>query len=253
MLLQAGFAMEKIPVVHVKRERVSDQVAEQLHELIRQGVLKPKQKIPGEIELAARFSTSRASIREALRTLETMGLVEIKNGSGAYVANSPFSSESLSDNLKWLIDRREMVLKLLDVREVLQGLAAKLCAENVTQEQLSLLEEYYHAMQQATAAFDPDDLSDADTRFHYLIGESCGNEILDGLIKRLEESYRSSSRALMDLRGRSVDTVRQHKAVLEAIQNHDGVLAEKEMRFHIASVRKDIEALGVETNPPRRN
>src|SRR5262245_61163494 len=132
--------MLDLSIKKVKKGRVSDQVVVQLRQLIKEEVLKPGDKIPGEYELAERFSASRASIREALRTLETMGLVEIKSGSGAYVADSPWSSRNLTENLKWLIDRRDLVLKVLEVREVLQGLGARSCAERITPEQLRALE-----------------------------------------------------------------------------------------------------------------
>jgi GntR family transcriptional regulator, transcriptional repressor for pyruvate dehydrogenase complex len=238
------------PYRRVKRGRVSDQIVSQMRQLISQGVLKAGQQLPGEHELADKFSTSRPTIREALRTLETMGILDIRTGSGAFVAESPFRSQNLSENLKWLVERRVMVLNLLDVREVLQGLAAKLCAEAVTDRQYADLHATLVDMDAAKDNNDPEQATEADTRFHYLMGEFSNNEILNNLVQHVEQSYRTSSRALMDLGGRAMTSVKEHAAVLSAIKQHDGPLAETQMRAHIASVRAAIAALSDEETVP---
>ena len=232
--------------VKLDRGRISDQIVNEFRKLIKQGTLKPGQKIPGEHDLAERFSTSRGTIREALRTLETMGLLEIKSGSGAYVRELPLSSGNLDNKLQWLLERRESVLELMEVRQVLQGRAAKLCAENIGESQLQTLNENIQTMMRAKEDNDAEALTEIDTHFHYLIGEYCGNKILDDLIKYVEETYRISSRALMDLSGRAMRSVEEHTAVFEAIKAGDGPLAEKKMHDHTDSVRADILALDEE-------
>jgi GntR family transcriptional repressor for pyruvate dehydrogenase complex len=233
----------------VKRGRVSDQVVAQLRQLISQGTLKVGQQLPSENDLAEKFSTSRPTIREALRTLETLGMVEIKTGSGAFVIESPFRAQNLSESLKWLIARRETVLQLLAVREVLQGLGARLCAEGATPDQIERLHGTLREMAQAKETDDPEMATAADTQFHYLIGEFSANAILSDLIRAVEQSYRSSSRALMDLGGRAMASVMEHAAVLEAVSAHDGPLAELQMRAHVASVRSAVVALAEEAQP----
>jgi GntR family transcriptional repressor for pyruvate dehydrogenase complex len=227
----------------VKRGRVSDQVAAQLQTLMKQGIFKPGEHLPSENDLAEKFSASRSTIREALRTLETMGIVEIKNGSGAFVTESPLSSRNLNENLKWLVERREMVLKILDVRYALQGLGARLCAENALADQIGQLRATLTEMELAKNNNDADRATDADTHFHYLIGEFSQNEILNDLIQHVEQTYRASSRALMDLRGRAMHSVQEHADVIESIEAHNGELAEIQMRAHLASVRADIANL----------
>ena len=90
---------------------------------------------------------------------------------------------------------------------------------------------------------DADRATDADTQFHYLIGEFSQNEILNDLIQHVEHTYRASSRALMDLRGRAMHSVQEHANVIESIEAHNGELAEIQMRAHLASVRADIANL----------
>lgn len=233
-----------VDVRPVSRVRISDQVFNQLKHLICRGSLQPGQRIPGEHELSKQFSASRGSIREALGRLEAVGLVEIKNGSGAYVARWPLDNLNLTENLTWLVERRNIVLKVLQVREELQGLGARLCAQSANEAQLAALVETWQQMDAATENADLEAATEADTRFHYLIGEYSGNEVLNDLISRIEEAYRSSSRALMDLGGRANTSVVEHGAIIEAIEAHDGPLAEERMQSHIASVRHDLAALG---------
>jgi GntR family transcriptional repressor for pyruvate dehydrogenase complex len=234
----------------LQRYRVSDQVVGQLQQAILQGVFQAGQRIPGEYELATRFSTSRGSIREALRTMETMGLIEIRSGAGAFVTRPILSGEVLSDKLRWLLDRREMVLKMLAVREVLQGLGARLCAGRTSESEAATLEETLQEMRDAYDRGDPDTATDADARFHFLIGEYCGNDILNDLICHVEQTYRSSSRALMDLRGRTATSIQEHAAVLEAIIRRDASTAEATMRDHVSSVRRTLAGLGHAENSP---
>lgn len=227
----------------LRRYRVSDQVVGQLQQAIVQGAFRAGERIPGEYELATRFSTSRGSIREALRTMETMGLIEIRSGAGAFVSQPGLGREAVSDKLRWLVDRREMVLKMLDVREVLQGLGARLCAGRTTEAQAVELKE---ALRDMRAGFDRGDLdtaTDADARFHFLVGEHCGNEILNDLIHHVEQTYRSSSRALMDLRGRTATSIQEHATVLSAIIRRDAAGAEAAMRMHLSSVRRTLSGL----------
>ena len=233
-----------VDVRPVSRVRISDQVFNQLKGLIYRGTLQPGQRIPGEHELSKQFSASRGSIREALGKLEAIGLVEIKNGSGAYVARWSLDNLNLTENLSWLVERRDMVLKILQVREELQGLGARLCAERISEQELAALVETWEQMDLAKESGDLEAVTEADTRFHYLIGEYAGNEVLNDLIARIEEAYRSSSRALMDLGGRAQTSVVEHGAIIEAIEAHHGQLAEERMLHHIASVRHDIAALG---------
>lgn len=229
-----------LAVKPVSRVRVSDQIANQLLALIQQGTLQPGERIPGEHMLSKQFAASRSSIREALGKLEYIGALEIRNGSGAYVTTWPLSADQLTENLTWLLERRQMVLEILQVREVLQGLGARLCAELASEEAIESMAETIDAMQQAQHSSDLEAVTEADTRFHYLIGELSGNAIANDLIHRVEEVYRSSSRALMDLRGRAGASALQHGQVVDAIRHRQPDRAEEAMRTHISSVRLDL-------------
>lgn len=234
----------KIEVRPVNRIRVSDQVFNQLQELIYRKSLQPGQRIPSEQQLSRQFSASRGSIREALGKLEAIGLVEIRNGSGAYVACWSLDDLKLTENLTWLVERRDTVLKILQVREELQGLAARLCAALIDETKIRALRETLDQMIKAKDPCDLEALVEADTRFHHLIGEFSGNEVLNDLVDRIEDVYRSSSRALMDLHGRAGTSVMEHGEVIKALEAKDGLLAEEHMINHIASVRHAIAALG---------
>jgi DNA-binding GntR family transcriptional regulator len=134
------------------------------------------------------------------------------------------------------------------VREVLQGLGARLCAEQIAPDQLQQLAATLEAMEAAKEDGDLEAVTEADTRFHHLIGEYAGNVVVVELIGRIEEAYRNSSRALMDLRGRAMASVVQHAAIIEAIRAHDPDQAEDAMRNHVRSVVQSLLALGESTD-----
>jgi DNA-binding GntR family transcriptional regulator len=136
-----------------------------------------------------------------------------------------------------------MVIKMLDVRENLQGLAARLCAGDLSKGALERLRSTVREMRETRDAGDLDAATNADAQFHFLIGEYCGNEVLNEIIRHLEQAYRSSNRALMDLRGRTAISIREHARVVEAIARGDGAGAERAMRAHIGSVRRDLTAI----------
>jgi DNA-binding GntR family transcriptional regulator len=139
---------------------------------------------------------------------------------------------------------------MLAVREVLQGLGARLCAGRTSESEAATLEETLREMRNACDRRDPDTATDADARFHFLVGEYCGNEIPNDLIRHVQQTYRSSSRVLIELRGRTATSIQEHAAVLEAIIRRDASAAEATMRAHISSVRCTLAGLARAENSP---
>jgi GntR family transcriptional repressor for pyruvate dehydrogenase complex len=228
------------------RSRASDQIAGALQSAIAQRRYRSGDRLPSEHELAAQFETSRGTVREALRVLEVMGFVQIRTGAGAFVSGSPFSSHALNDRLRWLVDRRDIVLEILEVREGLQAMAAVGCAGRATPDDKDQLRGAVEQGRTAVADGNPDAFAEADAAFHFLIGERCGNRMLADVVRYVEEIYRTSNRALVDLRGRSETSQLEHERVVECIAEGDRTGAELAMREHIGSVRHTLAALEAE-------
>src|SRR6266566_737104 len=143
----------------VRKVRRYEQVAEQIRRLISDGALKPGDLLPPERDLAVRLGVGRSSVRDAVRTLEVMGILEPRQGHGTVVRD--LSTESLVVPLASVLTRkREMVVELLDVRRILEPALAARAARNATAEEIAemgrILERHEAKLRRGEQAMDED-------------------------------------------------------------------------------------------------
>lgn len=225
------------------RSRMSDQIASAIQASIIDKQFELGERLPSEQELAASFDTSRGTVREALRSLEAMGFVEIRTGAGAFVVDSPLGQGALETRLNWLLDRRNVIIEILDVREALEATAVRGCALHASKSQLRAFERMMKKMHVMVAADEPDQFAVADVEFHVAIAQSSGNHTLSELVEYVLRVYRASNRALTDVRGRTAKSVEEHQVIADALLARDADAAESAMRTHIRSVRAQLAAL----------
>src|SRR5690554_278452 len=206
---------------------LADRVFEQIQNAIVHGELSPGQKI-GEAELSTMFGVSRGPLREAIRRLEGRGLVVRKPHSGTTVV------EVSADEL----------VQLYYVREALEGMACRLAAQNMPDEEIAelqaLLEQ--HQLQSEKDQGQSYYQSEGDFDFHYRIVQGSRNEklkhMLCGDLYHLVRMYRYR---FSSARGRPQKALAEHLRIVEAIADRDGELAELLMRRHIAASRRNAE------------
>lgn len=217
----------KKPANSDKENTKSENLTEYLIEAIVEGQIAPGSKI-SEPELAKRFEVSRGPLREALMRIEGLGLIERIPHVGARVIQ--FSSEKL--------------VELYEVREALEGMAARLAARNITEIEIAgletLLSTHSAHIDQVDGASYFHQQGDFD--FHYRIIKASRNSQLVSLLcdelYHLLRMYRyQSPRA----QSRPVEALDEHKFILQAIRNRDEELAEMLMRRHISRSRRLIE------------
>ena len=220
----------------VRKERRYEQVAEQIQKLIAQGTLKHGDRLPPERELATRFGVARSSIRDAVRTLEVMGILEPRQGAGTVVRD--LSAESLVVPLATvLVRRRELVSELLDVRRMLEpGLAAR-AAKNATVEEVLELEDILRRQAEKLRRGEP--TIEEDSEFHYVIGRAARNSVVLKVLDVLMDLLRESRARSLQAPGRPERSYAGHVRVLRAIKRRDSVAAEKAVRKHL----EEIEAI----------
>jgi GntR family transcriptional regulator, transcriptional repressor for pyruvate dehydrogenase complex len=233
--------MTNQPFKRVKGIRLSDQAVEQIQALIMDGQIEPGTKLPSEGELASQLQISRASIREALRVLESRGVIQVRSGSGAYVSDLPFSFNALTDALEWLVRRKETLVYLLAVREVLEGFASSLLAQQVSGEVVEKLRVNLNDRKEVSAGSrDVDQLSAIDLEFHQIIADNCGNPVATVIIQSILSQICCSNRAIVRVSGGSDISTAEHQAIVEALQACDPVQAEQAMRSHLGRVRREL-------------
>ncbi len=198
-------------------------VYEELRTLILTGKIKPGTRMM-EIELAEDMGVSRTPIREAIRKLEKEGLVVIEPRKGAYA--SEVSIKDMED--------------ILEVRANLEGLAAYLAAERMSEEEKKELRETGERFRQAVADGDMAEMISNDTKFHHMIVESCRNNHLIHMVEQLQELVLRFRYIYYKDFKRAEEMIPEHKRILEEIVSGNGANARFEAFNHIDKLKDMI-------------
>ena len=223
-----------------RRMPLSELVLEQLLGQLRSGTIRPGDRLPGEHDLMRMLGVGRSSVREALRWLITLGVVETKAGRGAViVARSPvpFPQSDVTDVFqKWA------VLDLLEVRESLEGQAAALAARRATALDLATLER--HALEIERLVAERRTYFRANAAFHAAVARASHNNVLAGCVERLVGQVRLYRQRLMrEIQGMPEGDVAEHQAVLDAIRACEPERARTAMIAHIRRFAGVVRAL----------
>ncbi|MGW7267666.1 FadR/GntR family transcriptional regulator [Streptomyces sp. NPDC054842] len=215
---------------------VTDEAIGKIKEMIVSGALRPGDRLPRESELAAGLGLSRNSLREAVRALSLIRILDVRQGDGTYV--SSLDPQVLLEALSFVVDlhRDDTVLEFLAVRRILEPAATALAAPRVTDEELDTLAARLDALGPAPSV---EELVAADLEFHRAIARSSGNAVLCSLLEGLAgpttraRVWRGLTRE--DAAGR---TLREHRAILGALRDRDAEAARSWATVHIASVER---------------
>ncbi len=205
-----------VPVNLDSYKPLRELVLDAIREAIINGNLKPRERLM-EIQLAEELGVSRTPIREALRKLELEGFIVMIPRKGAYVADISFKD----------------IADVYEIRAALEGLAAALAAERITDEELEEMERYLVGKAEAIANNDIEKLVDVDTKFHELIYQASRNERLSNIINNLREQIQRCRITSLSVPGRMKESLQEHRAIVEAIQSRDTQLARQVAQDHI--------------------
>jgi len=226
----------------VRSGKISELIARQIKDTILSGGMKPGDRLPPERELVGRFRASRISIREALKGLETAGLLTIKPGSGVFVAevNSKPMSDSLSSILRI---RKSSVNELTEARIILEPSIAKLASEKMTAEDLRKLEEN---IEEASAILQANRSARVkNIEFHLLIAAATHNSVLSLTLKTLLDVLQEMSSEIVDHSPRNLglsrSSVDYHKKILKAFQEKRLQKVHALMLDHILQVQEGLK------------
>jgi GntR family transcriptional regulator, transcriptional repressor for pyruvate dehydrogenase complex len=221
----------------VRKNRRYEQVAEQIQQLIARGVLKPGDRLPAERELATKFGVGRGSIRDAIRTLEIMGVVEPRHGHGTVVRE--LSADSLVVPLASVLSqKRELVAELLDVRRMIEpGLAAR-AAENATEQEIEHMEEILERQREKMRRGEP--TIEEDSEFHYAIAVAARNTVVLRVLDVLMDLLRESRTRSLQVPGRLERSFAGHRRVLRAIKRRDAAAAQATVRQHLKEIEEIV-------------
>jgi GntR family transcriptional regulator, transcriptional repressor for pyruvate dehydrogenase complex len=212
---------------------VTDEAIDKIRELIVTGQWGPGDRLPPEAELAARLGLSRNSLREAVRALSLVRVLEVRQGDGTYV--SSLEADLLLESTRFAthLMRNNIVLELYAVRRMLEPGAAALAAARIDDEGLAALSRELDRM---VAAETVEDLVDADLEFHAVIARAAGNSVLSSLLESLStRTLRTRIWRGRDEAGALEVTRAEHRRIYDALRRRDPELARATAAVHVAS------------------
>lgn len=212
--------------------RPYEQIVTQIQGAIREGQFVRGARLPTERELAESFGVSRSVVREAVKVLGAMGLVESRQGSGLYVRNNTIQTVSRAFILSVSPDT-ESVDRLFEFRQGLEEEAARRAAERRSPGQINALRTLVDLGDTAVAPQDWIVFGDADSRFHEAIAEASGNPYLRVAIVTARDMQRDVVSLFSDHPGSMREAVNHHRAIVETIAAQDPVAAAARMGQHI--------------------
>ncbi|WP_034917782.1 MULTISPECIES: FadR/GntR family transcriptional regulator [Erwinia] len=216
----------------LKPERLYRQISALLISCIHKGQFLPGAMLPPERELARQLGVSRSSVREALIALEITGWVEIRTGNGVFVA-SPLPQADVTP-----VDEAFSLKALLNARKIYEGMTAELAARNGTDDQRARLHEL--AQDLTGLNINDEKFLHEDKRFHLLIAEMTGNELLAEMMEYLWNKRKSSHFIRLESHYAENDFPRvmnqDHDSIARAIAARDPVLARQCMENHLQHV-----------------
>jgi len=225
----------------IKTRKIYEEVVEQLKIMLTGGELKPGDKLPSERDMAESLGVSRASVREALTTLEAIGILEIKPGEGTFVRQTSDALTFAPLTLVLTVEHNSGA-QLMEVRRVLETEMATLAAERATSEDLQKIKEWLDLMK---GAQNTHDAVESDLRFHFAIAEATQNTILVRLINTIADlmhhTFQGKREKLYAQSSSGHRILREHEAIYQAIKNRAPDEARAKMLEHINHVEVGTE------------
>lgn len=220
----------------VKKKRIHEEIVAQIRDQFAEGRWKPDDRLPSERELSQRFRVSRASVREAIRSLESLGLVRIKTGEGTFVASG--SEVLLSPLVSVILQQKDVLLDIFEARKVIEPEIAALAAKRGSPEEIRRMEEILEDQVREIARGDTG--VEADTAFHSLLTQSTKNKVFLRLNEAIVDSLRETRERSLQIHGRPARSLAGHREILKAIRAKDPAGAKRAMLQHLSAIERNV-------------
>jgi GntR family transcriptional regulator, transcriptional repressor for pyruvate dehydrogenase complex len=221
---------------------VTDEAILKIKEMLISGQLRPGDRLPPEKELSEGLGLSRSSLREAVKALELIRVLDVRRGDGTYVTS--LEPRLLLEAMSFVVDLHQdaSILDLFEVRRILEPAAAVIAARKATSEDVEKLKQILTEVDAATSI---EDLVAHDLEFHGYISELSGNSYLASLL----ESLSSSTLRARIWRGLTEEhaverTLAEHHAIVDAIESGDPDLVRSCVTVHISGVERWLQEAG---------
>jgi len=225
----------------IRKEKIFEDIVRQIHRLIKMGRLKAGDKLPPERDLAQAFKVSRASVREAIRVLESAGLVKTHVGNGTYVETG--SVENLVKPLAAVVvGGRESLMEIFAVRKMFEPHLAYLAAEKATADEVSELKRILGRQREKMG--NRGLVTEIDYSFHLFLAKMAKSQVFLKLYNTLAELINQTREEFLQEGDRPKKSVEGHEEILLAIEKRDPSLAKKAMAGHLRNIEREALRAG---------
>lgn len=230
----------------VLKQSLSDRLAQRIRVSIQKGDYAEGDRLPAIMEMARRFGVGHPTVREALKKLQTMGVVEIRHGSGVYVSRSHDVLVLATPDYTGTVTRK-LLIDLIEARMPIEVHSTAQAARNATDDHLR---EMRRLLTTAGQNLDNDEvLNSVNMAFHRQIALASDNTVLTQLLDVLQELFTEEQRLILGIFGSRERDHQEHLAILEALEKRDDALAMERMRTHLEGVRDVVRQWDPEHHP----
>ena len=233
------------PFGTIEKTALSDQIARRILQMIREKELRPGDKLPPERELASMMQVGRPALREALRGLSLMNVIEIRQGAGNYV--SQLETAELIRPLDFVFSIDDYaILDLFDARKIVEVGIIEMAAGLVTEADVNELEACLARSEETSA--DADAFLQADIELHTLIAKIANNPILLIFMESIQQLGLASRRWTSRLEGVVDQSLSDHRMIIDALKAQDPQAARRAMRSHLDHVEEKLRVVLASTS-----
>jgi GntR family transcriptional repressor for pyruvate dehydrogenase complex len=232
----------------VVRQSLSDRLARRIRALIQGGEYKEGDRLPPIMEMARRFGVGHPTVREALKKLEAMGVVEIRHGSGVYVTRDRDVLVLASPDYSGVLTKK-LLLDLIEARTPIELQTTALAARNLTDEHCQEMRRLLATAEENLA--NDEVLTSANMSFHQQIALASGNAVLAQLLDVLQELFVGEQRLILGIFGSRQRDHAEHLGILEALEQRKESLAVERMKLHLEGVHEVLQRWDPEQHPVR--
>lgn len=230
----------------IAKSTLSDKIAKQVARMVRDGDYKVGDRLPTISEMSDHFGVGHPTLREALKKLETLGVVQVKHGSGVYIQRNEdlllVSNPLLSGDAS-----KDVLLDLVGARIPIETKSARLAAQNASSDHIKRMETL---LEKAGDNIDNDTvLTETNMAFHREIAAASRNVVVGQILEVLSNLFEHEQRTILDIHGCREKDHDEHLAILDVIRAQDESLAEQRMRAHLEGVRDTIQTWDPEQSP----
>jgi GntR family transcriptional regulator, transcriptional repressor for pyruvate dehydrogenase complex len=213
------------------REPVSAEIARKLLDYLLSGVLLPGDRLPSERELSRTFGVGRSAVRDALKPLTLLGIIDVRQGDGTYLRAT--ESELLPKAVEWgLLLGERRALDLVEARRHIEVALAALAAQRRDEQDLQDLRRLLRRMEQARS---DDDFIEADMEFHLRLAEAARNSVLAGILVNIRSLIQVWITRVTYAADSLTPSYQEHIPVMEAVEANDPAAAAAAMAAHLDS------------------